>query len=202
MCGGVDTDLEGRTSIPGLFAAGEVACTGVHGANRLASNSLLDGLVFGARAADAMAAPPVPVRLRPLRVAPAEAQDTAAAASATHADDMGRRLADDVVADVPAAMWEGAGLVRDAEGLRRTLAVVGAASRRVELALTDASTGTTWEEASVALVAWLVTRAAFRREESRGGHRRADFPARDDLHWQLHVAERRAPLKDAIEGQG
>jgi L-aspartate oxidase len=202
MCGGVDTDLEGRTSIPGLFAAGEVACTGVHGANRLASNSLLEGLVFGARAAGAMAAPPVPARLRPLRVAPAEAQDTAAAASATHADDMGRGLADDVVADVPAAMWEGAGLVRDAEGLRRTLAVVGAASRRVELALTDASTRTTWEEASVALVAWLVTRAAFRREESRGGHRRADFPARDDLHWQLHVADRRAPLKDAIEGQG
>jgi succinate dehydrogenase/fumarate reductase flavoprotein subunit len=149
-----------------------------------------------------MAAPPVPVRLRPLRVAPAEAQDTAAAASATPADDMGRGLADDIVADVPAAMWEGAGLVRDAEGLGRTLAVVGAASRRVERALTDASTRTTWEEASVALVAWLVTRAAFRRQESRGGHRRADFPGRDDLHWQLHIADQRVPLKDAIEGQG
>jgi L-aspartate oxidase len=202
LCGGVDTDLEGRTSIPGLFAAGEVACTGVHGANRLASNSLLEGLVFGARAADAMAAPPLPARLRALRLAPAEAQDTARAAPATHADDIVRGLADGVVVDVPAAMWEGAGLVRDADGLRRTLAVVGAASRRLELALADESPRTTWEEASVALVAWLVTRAAFRREESRGGHRRADFPARDDLHWQLHVADQRVPLKDAIEGQG
>jgi L-aspartate oxidase len=149
-----------------------------------------------------MAAPPLPARLRALRLAPAEAQDTARAAPATHADDIVRGLADGVVVDVPAAMWEGAGLVRDADGLRRTLAVVGAASRRLELAPAAKSPRTTWEEASVALVAWLVTRAAFRREESRGGHRRADFPARDDLHWQLHVADQRVPLKDAIEGQG
>ncbi len=67
--GGIDTDEWGRTSVPGLFAAGETACTGVHGANRLASNSLLEGLVFGARAADAMQLPPQAAPLKADRVA-------------------------------------------------------------------------------------------------------------------------------------
>ena len=89
-------------------------------------------------------------------------------------------------------MWEGAGLVRDAAGLRRTLDGVGEVSRRLEAGLFEAATRAGWEQASIALVAWLVARAALRREESRGGHRRADFPARDDLHWQVHVADRRA----------
>jgi succinate dehydrogenase/fumarate reductase flavoprotein subunit len=95
-------------------------------------------------------------------------------------------------ADVPAAMWQDAGLVRDAEGLRRALARAGQESRRLEPALGAASTRAHWEQASIALVARLVARAALRREESRGGHRRADFPLRDDLHWQVHVADRRA----------
>jgi len=126
-------------------------------------------------------------------VAPSDATDAqAAAASAGPAT---------TAADVPALMWEGAGLVRDAEGLRRTVAFVAAASRRVEPALSAASTRAAWEQASVALVAWLVARAALRREESRGGHRRADFPTRDDLHWQVHVADRRA-VQDINEQEG
>ena len=198
MCGGVDTDLDGRTSIPGLFAAGEVACTGVHGANRLASNSLLEGLVFGARAADAMVAPAAAVRLSAPALRLPEEQPTAAGSAALAGGATGD-VASSVAVDVPSAMWEGAGLVRDADGLRRTLALVGAASRRLEPALAEASTRTPWEDASIALVAWLVARAALRREESRGGHRRADFPARDDLHWQRHIADRRVPLKDIDE---
>jgi L-aspartate oxidase len=184
MCGGVDTDVDGRTSIPGLFAAGEVACTGVHGANRLASNSLLEGLVFGARAGAAMQLPAAAARIRSTIAGPSDA-DGAEAAGA-HAAPVAPST------DVPAVMWEGAGLVRDAEGLRRTVAIVGDASRRLEPALSGSSTRAAWEQASVALAGWLVARAALRREESRGGHRRADFPARDDLHWQVHVADRRA----------
>ncbi len=180
MCGGVDTDLDGRTSIPGLYAAGEVACTGVHGANRLASNSLLEGLVFGARAAAAMQTPAARAQLRATTLAPATMPEAAAATPPAEP------------AQVPLVMWEGAALVRDAEGLGRAVALVGDASRRLELALAAASPRARWEQASIALVAWLVARAALRREESRGGHRRADFPARDDRHWQIHVADRRA----------
>jgi L-aspartate oxidase len=179
MCGGVVTDLDGRTSLPGLYAAGEVASTGVHGANRLASNSLLEGLVFGARAAGAMQRPAADARLRRIELAPPEAPK---------ADDGGLATDPDEVPDV---MWDGAGLVRDAEGLRRAVARVGGVSRRLEAAGRPDVGRRQWEHASLALVGWLVARAALRREESRGGHRRADFPARDDLHWQIHVSDRR-----------
>jgi L-aspartate oxidase len=181
MCGGVDTDFDGRTSIPGLYAAGEVACTGIHGANRLASNSLLEGLVFGARAADAMLGSPQEARLRPMRLA---SDDRSATSTVTGANVQ--------AATVPDLMWEGAGLVRDAAGLRRVVVSVGAESRRLEALLSPASTRGEWEQASIALAGWLVARAALRRQESRGGHRRADFPARDDLNWRIHVADRRA----------
>jgi L-aspartate oxidase len=178
MCGGVVTDLDGRTSLPGLYAAGEVAATGVHGANRLASNSLLEGLVFGARAAAAMQMPPAPGELRRIEIAPAESSP---AEEQSPADS----------SQVPDLMWEGAGLVRDAGRLRRTVECVGAVSQQLEAAVGPLASGRDWEHASLALVGWLVARAALRREESRGGHRRADFPARDDLHWKIHVADRR-----------
>lgn len=179
LCGGVDTDLDGRTSIPGLFAAGEVACTRVHGANRLASNSLLEGLVFGARAATAMAAGAGPARLPP-------------AVSATRfpapAAGLGPAPAP---ADVPALMWRHAGLVRDADGLAELIHRLTVLSGALEAALDDQTDPAAWRHANVTLVGWLIARAAWRRHESRGGHRRRDFPKRDDLHWRIHVAESR-----------
>ncbi len=172
MCGGVDTDLAGRTSVPGLFAAGEVACTRVHGANRLASNSLLEGLVFGARAAAAMQGAqrsgdlPESRTIGPL---PTEAEGG------------------EVDADVPALMWRDAGLVRSAEGLGRAVSRLEAIARSREAALTSGhGTLDEWRRANLARVGALIACAALWREESRGGHRRTDFPERDDLHWKIH----------------
>jgi L-aspartate oxidase len=144
--GGVRTDLDGFTSVRGLFAAGEVACTGVHGANRLASNSLLEGVVFGARAGRAMrnAAAPGPWPLAPI-CAPGP-----------------RPLAPSSCPPVPIGairklMWDCCGIVRSGESLR-------AACTWLE------------EHGAHDHVAYLIARCALAREESRGAHFRSDFP--------------------------
>lgn len=178
VMGGVETDLDGRTSVSGLFAAGEVACTGVHGANRLASNSLLEGLVFGARAADAMRQPAGAAvwtePAEPVAVASMPGEQPTSAA-------------------VRELMWQQVGLVRDGTGLAEAVGRLGAwvaASLDGERRLP--SEGRDREAASLATVGWLIARAALRREESRGAHFRTDMPARDDIHWRKHVADVRA----------
>jgi L-aspartate oxidase len=185
MCGGVETDGEGRTSIPGLWAAGEVACTRVHGANRLASNSLLEGLVFGARAAAAMSSPAVAARLP---------EAVGAAALPRPSVKVDKLVAARAPKAVPDVMWHYVGLEREAEGLLSALAILepaaAAAGRAAEGRGVAASA---WAAANEALVALLIARAAWRRTESRGGHRRTDYPQRDDVHWRIHVAERRDP---------
>jgi L-aspartate oxidase len=177
VMGGVETDADGRTSLPGLFAAGEVACTGVHGANRLASNSLLEGLVFGARAAAAMIGPPVSPTLRASRVEDVPAPNSGAA------------LPDaDSVRDL---MWRRVGLVRSREGLHDAVRSLTSWWGAVHAAAPDASADRGFHRvSSIVTAGLLIARAALRREESRGGHFRADFPGRDDLHWKLHVADR------------
>jgi L-aspartate oxidase len=190
LMGGVETDEWGRTSLPGLYAAGETACTGVHGANRLASNSLLEGLVFGARAAQAMterprAASPKPDRIE--RPAPSPpASPSAAQAPLT------REGAIDVEA-VRDLMWRAAGVFRNRAALEDLVMRLDAAARIAEGddrrgAPRDAAA---WRRINLLTVARLIARAALRREESRGGHYRGDFPSRDDLHWKVHVTDRR-----------
>jgi L-aspartate oxidase len=187
VMGGVQTDLDARTSIAGLFAAGEVACTGVHGANRLASNSLLEGLVFGARAAEAMRRSSAPaqwaVPAEPLAAAmPGIFREAGPASS-------GRRTSGPRSEDIRDVMWHHVGLVRTGSGLR------DAVDRLAEwrCALVDDPEGprdlARVRTAHLVTVGLLIAHAALRREESRGGHFRADFPARDDERWRRHVAD-------------
>jgi nicotinate-nucleotide pyrophosphorylase (carboxylating) len=162
--GGVATDLNGRTTVPGLYGCGEVACSGVHGANRLASNSLLEGLVFGRRIAADMA------RRLPAHRTPVPDPRVAAV------------LTPHVVPHLRAEMTEYAGVLRSADGL-------GSASRAVaEMAATssDAAGPEAWEATNLVTVAAAIIAAASVREETRGSHWREDFPDRDDA-WALHV---------------
>ncbi|WP_343598986.1 L-aspartate oxidase [Mycobacterium sp.] len=151
-CGGVVTDTEGRTELPGLFAAGEVARTGMHGANRLASNSLLEGLVVGGRAGRAAAEHAVAAG--PRDAIPPEPAGRAA---------MPRN-------DLQQSMTRGASVVRDADGLRRLADAVASATVRPVLSRAD------FEDAALTVTAGAVVAAALAREESRGCHHRAEYP--------------------------
>jgi L-aspartate oxidase len=171
IMGGVDTDVWGRTSLPGLYAAGEVACTGVHGANRLASNSLLEGLVFGARAAAAMQQPAQAAALRPDRLI-ADGSGLMA-----KADGKAPSVMDG--ASVRDLMWRSVGLFRTGDRLEEAVARLDRASGEPHEPRTR----------NLVTVARLIARAALRREESRGGHFREDFPKRDDIHWKVHLVD-------------
>jgi L-aspartate oxidase len=182
VMGGVVTDVHGRSSVAGLLAAGEVACTGVHGANRLASNSLLEGLVFGARAGASMLATPAPGTFAGPMLLDGSRRHVAAPAPTPSAD----------AAEVQGLMWDAVGVVRDRDGLDRAAALLAGWERSVGQQrpsgqIEDGS----YRTADLTTVAALIARASLRREESRGAHYRSDFPARDDVHWQVHIGERR-----------
>lgn len=155
--GGVRTDLWGRSTVPGLYAAGEVTCTGVHGANRLASNSLLEGLVFGARAGESAAGERsnIEVEARPSAVNNVNGDTARATALATAVRKRVKRL-----------MWDRVGIVREKASLQRALQEFDQISKA------NLSTASR----NFVTLATLVSRAALWREESRGGHYRSDFP--------------------------
>ncbi|MFJ8846173.1 L-aspartate oxidase [Streptomyces cyaneofuscatus] len=178
--GGIRTDLRGRTTVPGLYACGEVACTGVHGANRLASNSLLEGLVFAERIAADIA------ETRPPRTEPA--MNTGGEPVAL--------LAPETRTAIQRIMTRGAGVLRSAaslaaaaeelEALHRSAAAdVDAADPKDAVPGVDA-----WEVTNLLLVSRVLVAAAREREETRGCHWREDRPDRDDAHWRAHLVVR------------
>jgi L-aspartate oxidase len=169
--GGVRTDLDGRATIAGLYAAGEAAATGVHGANRLASNSLLEGLVFGARAGQAMrnelrqttqpsVANAVPVR-------------SGAASDESH---------EETIREIQDLMWKDVGIIRDGVGLKRAILHLDEIAARVS----NPQTRRAHEAQNLHLAGLLVARSALKREESRGAHYRTDYPDHDDARFRKH----------------
>ena len=181
VMGGVKTDLEGRSSLPGLYVAGETACTGVHGANRLASNSLLEGLVFGARAGKAMLSDGKfaakrpgswPESARAERKATAGPAENAAAAAETAA----------ALQKIRGVAWKDAGIIRNGRDLKEGLAVLAG----LEPARPETLSRPALELRHIWQLAQLIVRCALAREESRGGHYRSDFPFRDDEKFGKH----------------
>ena len=169
--GGIRTDLWGRSTLSGLYAAGEVACTGVHGANRLASNSLLEGLVFGARAGEAAAKD--------------SGQSSVVSRQKKESDESAIRNLQSAISTavkkrIKRVMWERVGILRDRDSLRRAIKEFD------QIAAGNLSTSSL----NFVTLAKLIATAALWREESRGGHFRTDFPEQRD-EWQLHSIQRR-----------
>ncbi len=176
LMGGIKTDLAGRTNLKGLYAAGEAACTGVHGANRLASNSLLEGLVFGARAAQSMLADDLPLEaVEDAKSAPEQLSGE----EETHVEA--------VIVDLQQMMWANAGLLRNAAALQLGLdAQKSCEAALLQLAASGKTSRRLSEGQALARVAHAILRSALARTESRGAHFRSDFPKHDDEHFKKH----------------
>ena len=189
VSGGVRTDLEGRCDVPGLYATGEVACSGVHGANRLASNSLLEGLVFSRRIAAVL-----PAELRPWSE-PVVDERTAGLVSGT------------MRAELQDVMTSRAGVLRTADGLSEAVELLD----KLSATQTETVDLESWETTNLLTVSTALAAAAALREETRGSHWREDFPERDDERYAGHfdatmadgattVVFRHAPASDGVAG--
>ncbi|HVU89898.1 MAG TPA: L-aspartate oxidase [Pirellulales bacterium] len=180
MIGGVTVDHEGRTTLPGLWAAGEVTSSGLHGANRLASNSLLEGLVYGAHAGEGAS-----------RAAAAIGDDYRAVPLANAAvSDVGEPLdLADIRNSLKSLMWREVGVRRDRTGLAEAAQMIDRWCGYVLNRQFADPSG--WQLQNMLCVARLMTGAALARDESRGVHLRTDFPKTDNERWRRHISFRR-----------
>jgi L-aspartate oxidase len=171
--GGVRTDLLGHTTVPGLYAAGEVACTGVHGANRLASNSLLEGLVYGARAARSMHRDAKLSRPHKSESSNSNAEEVSAADT---------KAADDIIRQIQDIMWRDVGIVRSRETLQRALEQL----EKLQPSLPQGTCRRCCEAVNIWQTGVLIAKSALARLESRGAHYRLDYPMHDDAKFKKH----------------
>src|SRR5256885_14530968 len=169
--GGVRTDLDGRATLPGLYAAGEATGTGVHGANRLASNSLLEGLVFGARAGkkirDELKAPP---------------KRASALPAAAYSNGPVSVPVDASIGQLQELMWKNVGIVRTGSTLKEAISQLGEIGEKVS----HPHSRRDYEGRNLQIVGMLVARSALAREESRGAHYRTDYPDHNDAKFKKH----------------
>lgn len=175
LMGGIKTDVDGRSTVGGLYAAGEAACTGVHGANRLASNSLLEGLVFGARAAKAMLDDALPLVI-------GDAPDRPSCSLAPHEED----AVEAEIAALQRSMWAHAGLLREELSLRTGQRERAGYAEEITALAQGRSTRRLVEAQALCAVAGAVLDSALARTESRGAHYRNDYPKRDDEGYRRH----------------
>jgi L-aspartate oxidase len=198
MIGGVDADEHGRSSLTGLYAVGEAGCSGLHGANRLGSNSLLEGLAFGARAGAHAASGAKETEIQ----FPVTLEHKVPVSTRTELD------VTDVKSSLRSVMWRNVGIERSGEHLNETREIIAFWSRYVmdktfrsdDLGVALAIAG--WELQNMLTACFLITSAAYTRTESRGAHYRIDYPQRDDPHWRLHLLWRRpmeTPIPEPID---
>ena len=197
MMGGIRTNTDTQTNLKGLYACGEVACTGVHGANRLASNSLLECLVYGARAGTNAAifaesqpahppTTPIPSNVGTSLAAPTDRSDN------THTES--------IKAIIRETLWKNVSIERNGEGLQETLAELQDLMESLGNVLTNLEIAdvATVETINMLNVALMITQSALARTESRGAHYRADFPTQDDTEWQRRILTTRDNTLEAI----
>ncbi len=190
MVGGVVTDLFGQSSIENLYAIGEVSNTGLHGANRLASNSLIEALVFGKRAGEHAG-----------QLIAGESEDLIPPKLVVEVESSSRTELDtsDVRSSLRSLMWRNVGIERNRPHLDEAVEIINFWSRYVLDKTFDTPSG--WELQNMLEVATLVAKSASLRTETRGVHYRTDFPALDDQHWKVHIdwqSQRKAPMLAAV----
>jgi L-aspartate oxidase len=194
MMGGVKTDLWAKSSVPGLYAAGETAATGVHGANRLASNSLLEGLVFGARAGQAMILDAPAGKRQPGALPGSPAPRPDQGVSSKEAKNSGSKGPPTKAAltNIRDVMWREVGIMRSGKDLADAIKRIEA----IELPKSAKPDRTEHEIHNLHALALLMAHSALAREESRGSHYRSDFPYRDDEKFGKHsTVEKGAEIK-------